>query len=140
MITFYVASRYTRRDEMRLVADKLRERGHGVTSRWLYEDKPLNTHMGEDTDEFYATTARHDLEDIDLASHFLFFAEDPKIGTPRGGRHVEFGYALARGKQIRVIGPYENIFHYHNHLSDNPLLSHYATLDLYLGTKYAANR
>jgi nucleoside 2-deoxyribosyltransferase len=36
-------------------------------------------------------------------------------GTPStgGGRHVEFGYALAKGKRVVVIGERENVFHHH---------------------------
>lgn len=124
----YIASRYSRRDEMREVARSLKKFNVEVTSRWLYEDKPLDTHMGDDSDEFYVETARIDLEDIDSASIVIFFSEDPRIGTPRGGRHVEFGYALARGKRIYVIGPKENVFHY-----GHKRISHFETLNHLLG-------
>jgi hypothetical protein len=133
-VKFYIASRYSRRNEMRLVAQRLIAKGLIVTSRWLSEDKPLQTQMGDDSDEFYIETAKIDLEDIDAASHVLFFSEDPLIGTPRGGRHVEYGYALAKRKQIRVIGPKENVFHY-----GSDLLKHYETLDAYIGVDDAAN-
>jgi nucleoside 2-deoxyribosyltransferase len=108
----YIAGRYSRRDEFREVAKQLIAMGHEVTSRWLQEDEPLQSHMGDHTPEWYAHTALIDLADINEAAAVLFFAEDPKVGTPRGGRHVEFGYALAKGKFIFVIGPEENVFHY----------------------------
>lgn len=108
----YLAARYSRRNEMRAFAQKLRERGLVVTSRWLDEDKPLNTHLGDDTDEFYREAAEIDLEDLRKADTIVFFAEDPHVGTPRGGRHVEFGYAIGLGKRLIVIGAHENIFHY----------------------------
>lgn len=110
----YIAGRYSRRDEFREIAKQLEEMGHEVTSRWLQEDEPLNSHMGDHTPDWYAKTAQIDLEDIDNAAAVLFYAEDPKVGTPRGGRHVEFGYAIAKGKFIYVVGPEENIFHYGN--------------------------
>lgn len=110
----YIAGRYSRRDEFREVAKQLEEMGHEVTSRWLQENEPLQSHMGDHTPEWYAKTAQTDLEDISAADAVLFYAEDPKVGTPRGGRHVEFGYAIAQGKFIFVIGPEENIFHYGN--------------------------
>lgn len=112
---------------MREVAKRLEARNLTVTSRWLNEDKPLTGHMGDETEEFYIETSRIDLEDIDAADMVLFFSEDPKLGTPRGGRHVEFGYALAKDKFIRVIGPKENVFHYH------PRVRHFETLDKYIG-------
>ena len=31
--------------------------------------------------------------------------------STRGGRHAEFGIALALGKRVIVIGPRENVFH-----------------------------
>lgn len=122
----YIAGRYSRRDEFRLVRDRLLEAGHTVTSRWLDEDKPLQTQMGDDSDEFYTETSRIDLEDIYNSTAVLFFSENPLVGTPRGGRHVEFGYALAMELPIYVIGPRENVFHY------NPLVHHYADLEVFL--------
>jgi nucleoside 2-deoxyribosyltransferase len=108
----YLAARYSRRDEMRSVAQRLAGAGFAVTSRWLYEDKPLQTKLGDDSPQFYTETARIDLDDINRADTVVFFAEDPHVGTPRGGRHVEFGYALGAGKRMVVIGGAENIFHY----------------------------
>jgi hypothetical protein len=33
------------------------------------------------------------------------------MGNSRGGRHVEFGYALGARKAIMVVGPLENVFY-----------------------------
>lgn len=123
----YIAGRYSRRDEFRLYANLLGQRGITVTSRWLNEDKPLDGQMGQESAEWYAETANIDLQDIDYADSVLFFAEDPLVGTPRGGRHVEFGYALARGKFIDVIGPAENVFHY-----GNLMIRHWDSVDAYM--------
>lgn len=120
----YIAGQYSRRDEFRIIRDRLRAAGHNVTSRWLDEDKPLHTKMGDDTDEFYTETSRVDLEDIYNSKAMLFFSEYEM--TPRGGRHVEFGYALAMEIPIHVIGPRENVFHY------DPLVTHYADLEVFL--------
>ena len=106
----YLAARYSRRNEMRSLAATLRCNGFAVTSRWLTEDEPLDHKLGDQTPMFYTETARIDLEDIDKADTILFFAEDPLVGTPRGGRHVEFGYALGTGKRMVCIGGHENIF------------------------------
>jgi hypothetical protein len=122
----YIAARYSRRDEMRSVAKILHEQKITVTSRWLFEDKPLLTKLGDDTPQFYRETAHIDLEDIQRAETLLFFAEDPHVGTPRGGRHVEFGFAIGLGKRVIVIGGPENVFHYLKRVL------HFPTLEAYL--------
>ena len=76
----YLAARYSRRDEMKALATHLRLAGFFITSRWLYEDKPLNTHLGDDSPAFYRETAQIDLDDVDKSDALVFFAEDPKVG------------------------------------------------------------
>ena len=126
--SLYIAGRYSRRDEFRQVRDKLKARGYYITARWLDENEPLNSQMGEKCSEWYFQTQGADLIDIFRADAVLFFSEDPLVGTPRGGRHVEFGYALGLLKPIYVIGPRENVFHY------NSLVSHYESLEVFLAT------
>ena len=128
----YVAARYTRRDEMRILARLLKDTGFAVTSRWLFENKPLNTQLGDDSPQFYAETAIVDIEDIDRADTILFFSEDPLIGTPRGGRHVEYGYALGTGKRMVIIGGPENIFHY------LPGVVHFSDIQTFIDSEMAA--
>lgn len=126
--SLYIAGRYSRRDEFRQVRDKLLKRGYCVTSRWLNECEPLNSQMGEKSSGWYYDTQAVDLLDVFRADAVLFFSEDPLVGTPRGGRHVEFGYALGLLKPIYVIGPKENVFHY------NPLVVHFDSLEDFLAT------
>ena len=47
-----------------------------------------------------------------MRSGEIFFSEPSDKAVRRGGRHVEFGFAMAGNKPIFVIGPKENIFHY----------------------------
>ena len=90
----------------------LQSYGVEVTSRWL--DEPANASAIGD---YNAATI--DLEDVKKADTLIFFAENPLVGVPRGGRHVEFGYALALMQsgewgtieRILVIGEKENVFH-----------------------------
>jgi hypothetical protein len=63
-----------------------------------------------------------DLQDIEAADTLVLFSEDPLIGTPRGGRHFETGYAFGRGKRVVIVGGEENIFHY------LPSVIHYKSL------------
>ena len=123
----YIAGRYSRRDEFRKVADVLRARGTVVTSRWLEETAALDGIITKIEPDKLAAIAHVDMDDIDAADAVLFFAEDPLVGTPRGGRHVEFGYALARGKFINVIGPRENVFHY-----SGGMIEHFTSFEDYL--------
>jgi hypothetical protein len=40
-----------------------------------------------------------------------------------GGRHVEFGYGMAKGKRLVLIGERENVFHDHPSVEVYPTLS-----------------
>jgi nucleoside 2-deoxyribosyltransferase len=122
----YLASRYPRRKELSALVPLLKEHNISVTSRWLNETLSPNTTLHEVSPAFCLETALIDLEDIDRADTIVFFSEDPLIGTPRGGRHVEFGYALAKGKRIIVLGGNENIFHFLPHII------HYSTIQDFL--------
>lgn len=108
MTSIYLASPYERLAELATYADKLRAAGHTVTSRWLLGNK-----FGVDEETAHhsikALICADNLDDIDAADTFLLFTP----GTERGGCFVEFGYALAKGKQCVVIGPRTNVFTYH---------------------------
>lgn len=56
--------------------------------------------------------ARQDLADVDAADTLLAFNPVGWENVGTGGRHVEFGYAVARGKQIVLYGVRSNIFHH----------------------------
>ena len=101
----YIASRYGRRQEMLVYAKRLREVGVEVTSRWV---EGLHDGLPD------AVCAYDDLRDIDKAEALVSFTETPGDipGRSRGGRHVEFGYALAKGKELHIVGPRENVFHH----------------------------
>jgi nucleoside 2-deoxyribosyltransferase len=115
-VKVYLASQYARRDELCEHRAVLEPLGIEVTSRWLDEQEPLTGHMGDKPDAWYVHTANVDLEDVDRADAVIFFSENPRVGIPRGGRHVEFGYALGTKKPIYVVGPKENVFHYIEHV------------------------
>lgn len=110
--SIYIASRYSRKDEMREVAEVLRGWGYKVTSSWLAEPHDSNMTLDQLPVTTNAGYAQVDLDDVLAADVMLFFSEDPLIGTPRGGRHVEYGFAVANGIEIFTVGPKENIFHY----------------------------
>lgn len=109
-MNIYIAARYSRKEEMKKVRDVLQKAEFAVTSSWLDEPHGANTQLNELSDSLNEEYAQVDIDDINRADRILFFSES--VLTPRGGRHVEFGYALAQGKSIDVVGPKENIFHY----------------------------
>jgi len=108
----YLAARYQLKEDIAEHAAELQSMGYRVTSTWMSEPHDGNISMKDVDEETLAEYAARDLLEIDEADLFVFFSEDPETPTKRGGRHVEFGYALAKGKEIVAIGPRENIFHY----------------------------
>lgn len=102
---FYLAARYTRYPEMQKVRADLARLGHVVTSRWI---------EGTDVDKPNHDIANIDTADLEMAECVISFTEMPRApveGATRGGRHVEFGMALALGKRVIVVGYRENVFH-----------------------------
>jgi nucleoside 2-deoxyribosyltransferase len=97
----YIAAPYPIRDEAISIMHALEAHGHVVTSTWL---RQVDT-MGD----YYA---RLDLADVDACDMLLFYQPDEWVNKGTGGRHVEFGYAIARKKLVVMIGPHSNIFHY----------------------------
>lgn len=108
---WYFAAQFSRLVEIASYATRARIANLEVTSRWLEQD-PASGYAGG-SDAAGHVFAERDLKDIAAADGFLFFAEDPAVGVLRGGRHVEFGVALATGKTVEVIAPCgrENVFH-----------------------------
>lgn len=106
----YIAARYGRRDEANSVAFHLRENGHEITSTWINQ---VEDEMGYTESE--GTTmgmAIKDLDEIRDADAIVALSEVDTNPWGRGGRHVEFGYAIGLEKRIYVVGPMENLFHY----------------------------
>jgi hypothetical protein len=99
---------------MQDVAQLLRDHGHTVTSRWHTGVHSMDDGVQPDSGagrELAARFAAEDLEDLLAATCVISFTEEPRTAT-RGGRHCEFGYGLAYGKRMIIVGPREMIFHY----------------------------
>lgn len=122
-LTFYLAGPYGRRTELLACREDLVARGHRVPCRWLHGDHQVHGPEankvieagGIPDEQLSATFAVDDLEDLDRADVIVSFTEPPG-GAPRGGRHVEFGYALGQHRHggryhLAVVGHVENIFH-----------------------------
>lgn len=111
----YLASRYSRHDEMQGVRDVLEAMGHKVTSRWIdCHTDVVGDFTASFTQEFLndqpdkcAPLGQHDIDDLIESDCVISFTGS----DGKGGRHVEFGYGLAMGKRMIVVGPRENVFH-----------------------------
>lgn len=103
-LKIYIAALFSRREEMEGYANKLKQAGHEITSSWVFggEDGLTRTQI-----------ALLDLGDVDKADTIVSFTHQRGTPTPGGGRHVEFGYGLALGKRLILIGERENVFHHH---------------------------
>jgi nucleoside 2-deoxyribosyltransferase len=100
----YLAAMFSRQEEMQEIGEHLKSKGFEIMSRWVYG--------GEATAGSPENCAILDLEDVDAADAIVCFTHQKGRITSGGGRHVEFGYALANGKRCFVIGPEENIFYH----------------------------
>ena len=88
---YHLAARYARRVELCGYREQLLSIGDTVTSRWLDFRKMPSWSCG---------IARQDCEDLMAADAVIIFTEIPNTILATGGRHVEFGLALAQGKRV----------------------------------------
>ena len=110
----FLSARYGRQEEIRGYAEELVAQGHTITSSWQYRQDEA------DDDKLSFVQARGlallDLQQITQSDVFIAFTEEPESPYGRGGRHVEFGFAMYHYgedllKAVIAVGPRENIFH-----------------------------
>jgi nucleoside 2-deoxyribosyltransferase len=124
----YLASRFSRRHECHALAKELIQHGHTITSRWVKagEDHVIPVGMSEQAaDAERRRFAVEDCEDVHSCDWMISLMEEPR-SNGRGGRHVEFGMALALEKRLTIIGPRETVFH---HLDE---VEHFETVEAFL--------
>ena len=108
----YLAARYSRIDEINGCARELEAAGHEVTAAWLYgPSRNGETANGTPASIEARPVALSDYTGVGLCDVLVSFTETPRSHASRGGRHVEFGLALAWGKRVILVGPRENVFH-----------------------------
>ena len=101
----YLAARYLAAPLMREWRAEFEARGHTVTSRWLAGKVAQN----DDERKQYAA---EDIEDLKSACTLVVHNDPEHFGTGWGGRHVEYGLAIAWEKDVFIVGGRENIFHH----------------------------
>lgn len=127
MMQIYLASRYSRREELCGYRIQLAKIGFIVQARWLDGGHQLSDRGiligdngealvesgdGPENAKLRAKFAQDDWEDVTNADIVINFTEPPRSNASRGGRHVEYGIALGMGKPVYVVGYRENIFHW----------------------------
>ena len=110
----YLAARYSKLPTINQWAEDLEALGHTIVSRWSVKDSHL---MPGELSEQAADNERQrfcmeDIEDLQSCDCLISLQEEPR-GNGRGGRHVEYGFALALNKRIIIVGPRETVFHHH---------------------------
>ena len=110
----YLAARYSRFSEMQQYAAQLTDLGYAVTSRWILGDHDIRAHWQSEAPYYMPLWADEDFADLVAADTVISFTEAPgeTSGRARGGRHVEFGMALALRKRCLIVGPREHVFHW----------------------------
>lgn len=124
----YIAARFSRRPEANALARHLQSLGHTITSRWVKPDcgHVLPTGLSRQAEDAERQRfALEDVEDVLAANWLISLMEEPRNNS-RGGRHIEFGIAVALGHKLTIIGPRETVFH---HL---PQVQHFETTEGFL--------
>ena len=101
----YIAGHFGSQERLRQVRTGFENIGYRVTSRWLDYAGSAETSFEHDVDR-----ALIDLDDIEEANILILDTFDPPT---RGGKSVEFGYAMKCLGLHRtyIVGPHRNIFH-----------------------------
>ena len=110
-MTLYLAAKYSHRPTILYMANLLRLWGHVISGRWL-----TGSHYSTIPDD-QACYAEEDLQDIDAADAVIIFQLPIDHPEASSGRHIEFGYALGRGKHVILVGQQTSVFHYHKHVT-----------------------
>lgn len=96
----YIAGSWNERDWLQDVAiEIIKATGHTITSRWW------TCAVGKNA----LQCALMDIQDMDSADCIMVFMRG---ATHRGGRMVELGYAIGKGKPVILIGEPTNVFTY----------------------------
>ena len=114
---FYLAAKFSRREEMEQKANELETYGFKPNCRWVFGGEEGLTRRD---------ICMLDLEDVEESDLIVLFTHPRAEPQPGGGRFVEFGYAMALSKKLVVIGPEENVFLTH------PDISRYDTWEEFL--------
>ena len=101
----YLAAKYDKRKALLPIAAVLMLNGHTVTSKWL--DGSHDGTSAEDSEKY----SELDIDHINNSDMLVLFNLPIGGAEHSSGRHVEFGYALAKCMKTVVVGPGHCIFY-----------------------------
>jgi len=107
----YLCAQFSEQYIMQTWRTILTHAGHNVTSRWLDVEEADEKKPSKKV----TNAALIDMADIDKAEIIISKTINRGELFTGGGRHIEFGYAFAKGKKLINVGGYESVFH---HLPD----------------------
>lgn len=102
----YLASFFNTRSRLLPIRTRLQEMGYEVTSTWLDEPEGSTDKPSLEASQAFA---HRDLTQIADSNLLILDTFDE---TLRGGREVEYGFAMALGIPTVVVGPRRNVFHF----------------------------
>lgn len=103
----YIAASWPNHDLAESIAQMLKGKCE-VVSVWHRQD--VASKEGYDRPHDMLQAAIRDFDAVRSCDLFVVITGD---NLTRGGRHAEFGAALATGKSIIILGPKEHVLHYH---------------------------
>lgn len=112
----YVAAAYPRRDDPDIrsfLAGLDAAEGIEIVSTWFGETGDPLVKTADLASSERVEMARRCLRELDVSTDAVFFGQrhwDPRV-LLRGGRHAEFGYALAGRVRLWLVGEDEHVFH-----------------------------
>ena len=111
----YLSGNFGDKKEILKAGTQLKGKGHHIQSGWLYGEDGLKKQYAGDPEGFNRACAEKDLQDIRDSDALILFTGD--YGSKSlGGKHTEFGYAMAIGKIVIIMGKRVNVFHFRNSL------------------------
>lgn len=114
-LKIYTAGPWADRPHVREIAQKLRDAGHEVTSRWLEVEDVLDDDPRRD--EYLRQQAIHDLEDVIEADGLVYV--NSRLSE---GKATELGFAMATLKPVIIIGDRRNNVFLHLELPAFPTI------------------
>lgn len=109
----YLIASYEQKSRIQMYAEIIKEQISRIQVVSTWHSTPWQEEGALSQAEL-ASLADQALFELNLSDAVLIFTEpaDQDARFKRGGRHVEFGYALRMQKAIYLIGPRENIFYH----------------------------
>ena len=129
----YLAAAFSRQSEIKVVAEKLRQAGVEITSRWIDAETIYKKPTRLRTEDGF-----HDIQDLRAADILVRFTDTPSGPTVPSrlvscARMFEFGMAWERGMPIFVVGGKQNVFDYLPNIvhfvNEESLLSYFRNLE-----------